>query len=479
MNADCFRADSIALVDPPPGTAVVPLICLAEDELPGWETTAPSVWRQWSREHAFRAERHRLLALPGAEGGVGAVLVGLGRRSAAEPLSPWVFAGLPERLPVGTFRLQPELAVEDRQAFALGVALGSYRYDRYRRPPLAAREVRFVWPAGVDRQRIQRLAAADALARDLVNTPAQDLQPAALAAAAAAVAGRQGATFRQWVGEELLAERCHAIHAVGRAASDAPRLVELRWGTDGPAVTLVGKGVCFDSGGLDLKTAAGMALMKKDMGGAAMALALGELVMAAALPVRLRVLLPIVENAIGAAAFRPGDVLQSRKGLTIEVTNTDAEGRLVLADALAWAVEERPDLLIDLATLTGAARVALGPEVPALFGNDRELTAAALAAAREVHDPLWELPLWAGYDEDLTSRIADLQNAPGGGLAGAIHGALFLQRFVGEGIPWLHLDLFAWNPKDRPGRPAGAEAQGVRALFRMLEHRYLGGATPS
>lgn len=468
------QTSRIPLVDPAPGVRVVPVHAVAESDLATWEAAAPVAWRQWSRENGFRAERHRVLVLPAADGTLGAVLLGVGRRAAGEPLSPWHYAGLPERLPTGTYALQGASGLAEHEAFALGVALGSYRYERYRRPTGAVREVRFAWPEGVDRVAVQRLAAADGLARDLVNTPAEDLLPSALAAEAAAVAGRHGASFRQWVGAELLAERCHAIHAVGRAAGEAPRLVEFRWGTRGPAVTVVGKGVCFDTGGLDLKGAAGMALMKKDMGGAAMALALADLVMDAALPVRLRVLLPLVENAVGPGAFRPGDVLQTRKGLTVEVTNTDAEGRLVLADALAMAAEERPDLVIDLATLTGAARVALGPEVPAFFCNDRSLAAAVLEAAALTHDPLWELPLWSGYDDELSSRIADLQNAPGGGLAGAIHGALFLQRFVGEGIPWAHVDLYAWNPKDRPGRPAGAEAQGVRALFRMLQRRAAG-----
>lgn len=462
--------------DPGPGDTPVPLVCLAEGEVSAWEATAPAAWRQWSREHAFLGERHRVLALPAPSGGIGGALLGLGRRIAGEAIPPWAFAGLPERLPGGWYGLSGQWSVADREAFALGVCLGSYRYDRYRRSGGPQREVRFAWPEGIDRARIQRLAGADTLARDLVNTPAEDLSPRALAAVAAAVGARHGAVFRQWVGQELLAERCHAIHAVGRAAAEVPRLVELRWGEAGPAVTLVGKGVCFDTGGLDLKPSAGMALMKKDMGGAAMALAVAELVMDSGLPVRLRVLLPLVENAVGANAFRPGDVLATRKGLTIEVTNTDAEGRLVLADALALAAEERPDLMVDLATLTGAARVALGPEVPAFFCNDRQLAADLAAAARAAHDPLWELPLWPGYEEDLVSRVADLQNAPAGGFAGAIHGALFLQRFVPEGLRWLHVDLYAWNPRDRPGRPVGAEAQGVRALFRFLECRYGGTA---
>jgi leucyl aminopeptidase len=297
--------------------------------------------------------------------------------------------------------------------------------------------------------------------------------PAQLAAAARELAVRHGAEFREVVGDDLLAARLPLVHAVGRAGQQAPRLVELCWGRPGqPRVALVGKGVCFDTGGLDLKPPAGMALMKKDMGGAAIVLALADLIMGARLPVQLHVLVPAVENAIGGAAMRPGDVLGSRKGLSVEIGNTDAEGRLVLADALALADEDAPDVLIDCATLTGAARMALGPELPALFCADDTLAGDLLAAGRGAADPMWRLPLWAGYDDELTSKVADVNNVSAGQFAGAIFGALFLQRFVTPRRNWLHLDLYAWNGKERPGRPVGAEAQTLRALFAWLETRY-------
>jgi leucyl aminopeptidase len=314
------------------------------------------------------------------------------------------------------------------------------------------------------------------MARDWINTPAADFGPVELAAAARHLAERHHATFVQWVGDELLAANFPAIHAVGRASSSAPRLVELRWSPEPsdslPCVTLVGKGVCFDSGGLDIKPASGMGLMKKDMGGAAVALALANMLMTAKLRARLRVLVPAVENSIAGNAYRPGDVLATRKGLTVEVGNTDAEGRLVLCDALALADAERPDLIIDFATLTGAARVALGPELPALFGSDESLVRDLAAAAAAEHDPLWPMPLWSGYEDELASKIADLNNVASSGFAGAIFGALFLKRFVTETTAWLHIDLYAWNPKDRPGRGIGAEAQAMRGAYRYLVERY-------
>jgi len=319
---------------------------------------------------------------------------------------------------------------------------------------------------------VRRMAAALAMARDLVNTPAADLSPARLAEEAMALAHGNGAVGRV-VSGDALREGFPAIHAVGQASAVAPRLVDFSWGDPAaPRVTLVGKGVCFDSGGLDIKPAAGMLLMKKDMGGAACALALARVIMESNLPVRLRVLIPAVENAISGSAYRPGDVLRMRKGISVEVGNTDAEGRLVLADALAAADVEKPDLLIDLATLTGAARVALGPELPAVFGLRDSTVEAAVRHGRRLADPLWPMPLWDGYDEDLASKVADLNNVSGSTFGGAIIGGLFLRRFVTETPDWLHLDLFAWNPKERPGRPVGAEPQAVRALHALLVERY-------
>jgi len=312
------------------------------------------------------------------------------------------------------------------------------------------------------------------MARDWINTPAADFGPAELAAAVRRVAELHGAAFREWVGDELLAGNFPAIHAVGRASSATPRLAEIRWTPKqaaAPQVVLVGKGVCFDSGGLDIKTGAGMALMKKDMGGAAVALALAHMLMTAGLRANLRLLIPAVENSISGNAYRPGDVLSTRKGLSVEVGNTDAEGRLVLCDALAAADAERPDLIIDFATLTGAARVALGPELPALFGTDQRIVADLAACSAAEHDELWPMPLWSPYADELGSKIADINNVSGSPHAGAIFGALFLQRFVTD-APWLHIDLFAWNPKERPGRGVGAEPQALRAVHRFLVQRY-------
>jgi leucyl aminopeptidase len=325
---------------------------------------------------------------------------------------------------------------------------------------------------GVDVARISREAAATALARDLVNTPASDMTPERLAAEAIRVAREHGAVPQEILGDELR-RGFPAIHAVGQASTSAPRLVDFAWGDPAhPKVTIVGKGVCFDTGGLDIKPSAGMALMKKDMGGAACVLGLAQLVMASRLPVRLRVLIPAVENAIAGNAYRPGDVIRTRKGITVEIGNTDAEGRLVQCDALALADDEKPDLLVDLATLTGAARVALGPELPALFGTRQQTVDDLLRHGRQQADPLWQLPLWNGYDDDYSSKVADINNSSATAFAGSIIGALYLRRFVTQSPDWLHVDLFAWNPKERPGRPVGAEAHAVRALFAMLAERY-------
>jgi leucyl aminopeptidase len=388
-----------------------------------------------------------------------------------EPLdSPWRIASLGESLPEGTYRLADGGATG---AAGLGWLLAQHRFTRYRAlEPAAPRVLLTAEIATIDET--VRLAAATARVRDLVDTGASDLGPAELEAEADALAATHGATVTVTRGDAL-ATGYPMIHAVGQAAARdrAPRLIELEWGDPAhPRVVLVGKGVCFDSGGLDIKPSAGMRLMKKDMGGAAHALALAALVMQARLKVRLHLLVPAVENAIAGNAFRPGDVLATRKGLTVENTNTDAEGRLILGDALAKAVEGVPDLLIDFATLTGAARVALGPELPATFVQDEALATDLLAAGEAVRDPLWRLPLWNGYDDMLKSDVADLVNAPDGGFAGAITAALFLRRFVPAGIPWAHLDTFAWRPAARPGRPKGGEAYGLRATWALLKARF-------
>jgi leucyl aminopeptidase len=383
---------------------------------------------------------------------------------------PWTLASAAAKLPEGAYRLNEGLPGDA----ALGWLLAQHRFDRYREKPevQGPRVLLTSEPARIDET--LRLAEATALVRDLVDTGAGDLGPAELADAAKAMADRHGAKLHVTQGDAL-AENYPMVHAVGRAATKAraPRLIELEWGDPKhPRVALVGKGVCFDSGGLDIKNAGGMLLMKKDMGGAAHALALAGLVMGARLPVRLHMLIPAVENAISADAFRPGDILKSRKGLFVEIGNTDAEGRLILGDALARACELEPALLIDFATLTGAARVALGPDLPALFANDEALATDIAAAAESVADPLWRLPLWQSYNEMLKSDVADINNAPGGGFAGTITAALFLERFVAASVPWVHLDTFAWRPTAKPGRPKGGDALGLRASFELLRRRF-------
>jgi leucyl aminopeptidase len=458
-----------------PGAACRTLWLVAEPDADSWTGRVPPAERafvtSWAKANAFRGERGRVLLMPRADGELAGAAVGLGRLARPAELTPGHLLPVPDRVPSGEYQLAEPLPPAAATAAAFGWALGGYRFERYRKPSPESPPV-LVMPPNADREHVRRLAEAEFLARDLINTPAADMGPAELAAAIAGVAGRFGAECSQIVGEQLLTEGFPAIHAVGRAAGAPPRLVELRWGSAGPRVTLVGKGVCFDTGGLDLKPSSSMALMKKDMGGAACALALAQAVMDAGLDLRLRLLVPAVENSVAGNAYRPGDVLATRKGITVEVANTDAEGRLVLADALALADEERPDLLIDLATLTGAARVALGPELPALYAGTDALAEELLASAREVSDPLWHMPLWSGYEDEFASKVADVSNVSASPLAGSIIAALFLRRFVSEATPWLHLDLYAWNSKDRPGRPVGAEAQTVRALYGLLAARY-------
>ncbi|MCK8455673.1 leucyl aminopeptidase family protein [Sphingomonas faeni] len=383
--------------------------------------------------------------------------------------SPWRIASLGASLPAGTYRL----AEGPVGAAGLGWMLAQHQFTRYVKPDTTGARILLTADAAhIDKT--VRLAEATALVRDLVNTGASDMGPADLEAAAEALAQHHGATVTTTRGDAL-ATGYPMIHAVGQAASKdrAPRLIELEWGDPShPRIALVGKGVTFDTGGLDIKPSAGMRLMKKDMGGAAHALALASLVMAAKLPVRLHLLIPAVENSIAGNAFRPGDVLATRKGLTVENTNTDAEGRLVLGDALTKAGESNPDLILDFATLTGAARVALGPDLPPLFTDDETLAADLLAAGVAEGDQMWRLPLWNGYDEMLKSDVADMVNAPDGGFAGAVTAALFLRRFVAKGTPWAHLDVFAWRPSAKPGRPKGGEAYALRAAFAMLAKRY-------
>jgi leucyl aminopeptidase len=448
----------------------VAITALTKDRFAAWAAAAPEAECNWAQSTGFVADAGKLSLVPGDNSRLGRVLVGLGDSPDAAA-SVWALAGLPDALPEGSYRLEPMPAGADPTHLALGWALATYAFTRYHAKPASGAAL--VWPDGADRALVERLTRAIFLARDLVNTPAGDLGPEELAAAAVQVAEAAGACHRVIVGDELLTENYPTIHAVGRASSRAPRLVDIVWGDPGaPKVTLVGKGVCFDTGGLDLKPAGGMRLMKKDMGGAAIVLGLAQAIMDAKLPVRLRVLLPCVENSVSGNAMRPLDIVRTRKGLTVEIGNTDAEGRLILCDALAEASTETPQMLVDMATLTGAARVALGPELAALFCNDDELAAALLAAAVAEEDPMWRMPLWRPYRRMIDSKIADLNNVSDGPHAGAITAALYLQEFVAPGIPWAHLDVMAWNPQSRPGRPEGAEATALRALYTHIAGRF-------
>jgi leucyl aminopeptidase len=457
---------AFSLIDDDAGA--VPVALVPKSGLPRWRETAAARERDWAASVGFTGETGAMALVPDADGRLGRVLVGLGDDEAAI----WAAAGLPDSLPPGAYRLEAPPAAADPSRIALGWALGGYSFDLYRKKKKPG-ETRLVWPRGADRGLVERLAGAVCLARDLINTPASDLGPAELAEAATQVAERLGARHRVIAGDALLAENYPTIHAVGRASTRAPRLVDIVWGEEtAPKVTLVGKGVCFDTGGLDLKPASGMKMMKKDMGGAAITLALAQAIMSARLPLRLRLLLPLVENAVSGNAMRPLDIVRTRKGLTVEIGNTDAEGRLILCDALAEACTEKPALLIDVATLTGAARVALGPELPALFCNDDDLATRLLAAGTAEDDPLWRLPLWRGYRRLLDGKAADLNNVSEGPHAGAITAALYLQEFVEPGIPWAHIDVMAWNQRSRPGRPEGGEAQTLRALYAHIANRF-------
>jgi leucyl aminopeptidase len=402
----------------------------------------------------------------GNNSGLSAIVLGLGKSTDALAL-----AALSETLPDGVYRLGEVPDFCGHAQAALAWLYGQYQFSRYKKP--ARRAVRLVLPAGVDGEEISRIAHNVFLARDLINTPPNDMGPQELADAASALAKHHGAKFRVITGNALLKNNYPLIHAVGMGSARAPRLVELTWGNPkAPKVTLVGKGVCFDTGGYDIKPPAGMATMKKDMGGAAVALAVAGMVMGAKLHLRLRVLIPAVENSVSGTAYRPSDVFKSRKGLTVEIGNTDAEGRLVLADALADADDETPELLVDFATLTGAARVATGMELPPFFTDDETLAADLMRHATLVSDPVWRLPLWRGYESTLSSSIADLNNNPNYGYAGAITAALFLNRFVEKTKSWLHLDIPGWTDRPRPGRKVGGEANAARALYSLLKERY-------
>lgn len=458
----------MAVTDTPDaGATPVPVIALCEEDLTAWRAEASPLELGLAGAD-FKARSGQVVVVPGPDGKPARILLGLG----GSPGETSAFRTLAGRLPQGEFRLEGRPGGLNPTDAALAFALGVYRFERYRRREAAPARLHV---PGAEEAEVASQAGACALARDLINTPANDLGPAELEVAARELAGRFGAGIEVINGDELLAKGYPAVHAVGRAAAPGrePRMIEITWGEAGrPGLALVGKGVMFDTGGLDLKPSAGMRLMKKDMGGAAHVLALGAMVMDARLPVRLSILVPTVENAVSGDAMRPGDVLATRKGLSVEVGNTDAEGRLILADALTRASELSPDLTLDLATLTGAARVALGPQLPPFFTDDDDLAAAIEAGARRASDPVWRMPLWKGYLPSLDTEIADIKNDPDAwAQAGAMTAALFLQKFAPAGA-WAHFDIFAWNPRAQPGYPAGGEAQAIRGLFAMLKARY-------
>ena len=448
----------------------IPLVLVSEA---AFEAMSDEGLKELARGQDFKGQAGRILFATGAEGRLTRVLAGAGKAGA----DPMAARSLAARLPAGDYILTDAPEGLDAGLFALGWALGAYVFDRYKARPERGR-ARLVLPDGVDGAAIRQEAAACLLAREMVDTPAQDMGPLQIETIAREIAEEAGASIEVTVGDDLLEKNFPAVHAVGRAAAShrLPRLIEIGWNLDQtelPLVALVGKGVVFDSGGLDIKPAAGMRWMKKDMGGSAHALALGRLVMQAKLPVRLVVLVAAIENAISGDAFRPGDIVRTRKGLTVEIGNTDAEGRVILSDALARAGEHQPELTIDFATLTGAARIALGPELPPYYTDDEDLAAEIAAAAADRRVPVWRMPLWRGYREAVESELADLRNdAADWAQAGSVTAALFLQRFAPESGSWVHLDIFAWNNRARPGFPQGGEAQGLRALFEVLKRRY-------
>jgi len=446
-------------------TPTVPVTFVTAATWPQLRTRLDARERTYAEAAGFEPRSGQHLLLPAPEGGLAGVLFALDEA----PSDPFRPGALPGVLPAGTYRFAN--APNDAGLAALAFALGSYRFARYRKAD--DKTVRLELPAGVDGNEISRIVEGVWLARDLINTPANDMGPAELEYAARSLATRHHAQVRAIVGDDLLKENLPLIHAVGRAADRAPRLIDITWGDPShPKITLIGKGVCFDTGGLDIKPESGMLNMKKDMGGAACMLALAHMLMSRGTRIRLRLLLPTVENAISGAAFRPRDVYRSRKGITVEIGNTDAEGRLILADAIALADEEEPELIADMATLTGAARVALGTEVVPFYTDDQDLAAELARCAETENDPLWRMPLWRPYDQLLESKIADVNNVSSGGFAGSITAAMFLRRFVSATKAWVHFDIYAWNQTTKPGRPEGAECQAARALYALLVARY-------
>ncbi|MEJ2021437.1 MAG: leucyl aminopeptidase family protein [Maritimibacter sp.] len=450
-------------------TPSIPLHLIDKKNLSTHLAGLDAAGRAWAEANGFSAALGEVLAIPGAihnaDGMPTMVLVGLGDDE-ARARTRFGLAKARAALPKGSYHLVTDLTGPALEEAALGWLLAGYRFTRYKDSP--APKARLVAPEGIDAARLEIIATSEALTRDLINIPASDMGPGELEQAARNLAESFGAEISVTTGDALLDGNFPMIHAVGRAAARDPRLIDMRWGSTGPRLTLVGKGVCFDTGGLNLKPGSSMGLMKKDMGGAANVLGLARMIMALNLPLQLRVLIPAVENSVSGDAMRPGDILSSRKGLTVEVNNTDAEGRLVLGDALALADEDAPDLVISMATLTGAARVAVGPDLAPFYATQPDLAAAVKTAAAKVADPVWEMPFWAPYEPKIEPKIADLDNAPSGGMAGSITAALFLKRFVTETPRYMHFDIYGWQPEDAPARPKGGVGQGVRALLEAL-----------
>lgn len=468
FNGDCPVRE--CLVRKSDVASSTPVYAVTEATLPERLAGLGEAAGAWCERNAFTGTAGAFLVVPSTEGSGAAVLFGVTEDGLSHPLA---LGGLAAVLPAGDYHLDDEFP--DPEQAALGFALSCYLFDRYLKN--GARKRRLAVADGVDLERLGIVLDGVKLARDLINTPANDLGPEELSQAVADLFGQHGGSGRIVTGDDLLADNFPMVHAVGRASTRAPRLADFTWGAeDAPKVTLVGKGVIFDTGGLNLKPGSSMALMKKDMGGAANVLGLASMIMAAKLPVRLRVIIPCVENAVAGNAFRPGDVLPSRKGLTVEIGNTDAEGRLVLADALALADEEKPELLIDMATLTGAARVALGPDLPPYYTDDEALAEDIAVMAEATADPLWRMPLWQPYMKYLDSKVADINhiNTSGAGFAGSVTAALFLSRFVDKADSWVHFDIFGWTPMEKPGKPMGGEAQGIRCLFDLIAERFAG-----
>ncbi|MFZ4125408.1 MAG: leucyl aminopeptidase family protein [Rickettsiales bacterium] len=444
----------------------IPIVTLTVLQFQPWLKRQHATVQAWVKATLTTPKVDTALLVPDAKGNVSQVIA-----ITADIPTIWSLAHLPAMLPAGTYQLDTSWNKQQITDAALGFALAQYQFTTYRKAE--RKELTLALPKTIDSDAIQQRADAIGLARDLINTPTNDMLPSHLAAAAKKLAKEIDAKFSVIVGDDLLKKNYPAIHAVGRASTDAPRLIDITCGNPKhPKLTLVGKGVCFDTGGLDIKPYASMKLMKKDMGGAALMLALAKVIVAENLPVRLRVLIPAVENSIAGNAFRPQDIIQTRKGLSMEIGSTDAEGRVILCDALTEADSENPDLIIDAATLTGAARTALGAELPALYSNDDKLAQELMNISLKETDPMWHMPLWAGYDKYVNSPIADITNTPNYGFAGSITAALFLNRFVSKQTPWIHLDTYAWNAESQAGRPAGGEALGIRALLAFLKVRY-------